>query len=183
MNPRPHFCAAALLAAVLVEPSVSPSAATAPAMTPESRAAPSSIMVTLSPTDIPRDASPSPRLISLTTPVTGTQISSPVVVTGLTTFYPPEATLIGQVRDADGTLLGEAPISVHSPDIGSGGPFDGVIPFTPPLWRDQDGTLEIMEVSPKDGSIVTIQRMPVRLAASWRRWDDLPIPGPIAQDE
>ena len=41
------------------------------------------------------------------------------------------------------------------------------------------GPREIMEVSPKDGSIVTIQRTPVRLAASWHWWDDLPIEGPI----
>jgi hypothetical protein len=86
------------------------------------------------------------------------------------------------VKDADGTILGQAPIIVHSPDIGYGGPFDGTIVFTPPL-RDQDGTLEIVEVSPKDGSIMTLQRTPVRLAAPSGWWDDLPIEEPVAGNE
>ena len=174
MNPRHPFATAALLAAVLVEPGVAPNVTTAPAMNPSSLTAPSTLLVAQSPTD-----DPSPRTITITTPSADAAITSPVVVTGATTFYPPEATLIGHVRDADGTLLGEAPLTVHSPEIGQGGPFDGVIPFTPPLLRDQDGTLEIIEISPKDGSIVTIQRTPVRLTASWRWWDDLPIEGPI----
>lgn len=179
MNPRHSFATAALLAAVLVEPRVVPSAATAPTLDPGSPAASSTLVAPLPPTDLPPESPPSPRTITITTPVTGTQITSPVVVTGATTFYPPEATLIGHVRGADGTLLGEAPLTVRSPEIGQGGPFDGAIPFTPPLLRDQDGTIEIIKVSPKDGSIVTIQRVPVRLTASWRWWDDLPIEGPI----
>jgi hypothetical protein len=177
MNPRHQFATAALLAAVLVDPGVAPNVTPAPAMNPGSLTAPSARMTMLLPTDVP-----SPRTITISTPSAAAAITSPVLVTGATTFYPAEATLLGQVRDADGTLLGEAPLTVHSPDIGQPGPFDGVITFTPP-WRTQDGTLDVIEVSPKDGSIVTIQRTPVRLTASWPWWATFPLEASSAGTE
>lgn len=101
--------------------------------------------------------------ITIEEPVAGASITSPVTVKGTTDFWPFEANLTGQVKDATGNILGKGPIMVQAPDIGQGGPFEGEIPFTSPA-TEQDGTLEVVEFSAKDGSVVVKESVPVRLA-------------------
>lgn len=105
------------------------------------------------------------RTITLSGPAAGTTISSPVTVKGETNYWPFEANLVGQVKDANGNIIGVAPITVQAPDIGQGGPFEGQITFDGPA-TEQEGTIEIFEASAKDGSIVAMASVPVQLAAS-----------------
>jgi hypothetical protein len=85
-----------------------------------------------------------------------------VHVKGSTDFWPFEANLTVQIKDAEGNIIGVGPMTVQAPDIGVGGPFEGDIEFTPPA-TPQNGTLEVMEISAKDGSIVVMESVPVRL--------------------
>ncbi|WP_026369208.1 Gmad2 immunoglobulin-like domain-containing protein [Kallotenue papyrolyticum] len=98
-------------------------------------------------------------------PAAGTAISSPVLIRGSTDFWPFEATLVARVKDAQGNVLGMGPLMVQAPDIGQGGPFAGELSFTPPA-APQDGTLEVFEASAKDGSIVVIASVPVKLGGA-----------------
>lgn len=102
------------------------------------------------------------RTITIDAPLEHAAISSPVTIQGSTDFWPFEATLVGQVKDAQGHILGVGPITVAAPDIGHGGPFEAQIEFEPPA-TDQIGTLEVFEASAKDGSIVVMQTVTVQL--------------------
>ncbi len=115
----------------------------------------------VTPTFVP----PAEGTIIIDQPAAGTAISSPVTIKGSTDFWPFEATLVAQVKDAQGNVLGVGPVMVQAPDIGFGGPFAGELSFTPPATA-QDGTLEIFEVSAKDGSIVVIETVPIKLSGA-----------------
>jgi hypothetical protein len=86
-------------------------------------------------------------------------------VAGETNYWPFEANLVGEVKDANGNILGRAPITVQAPDIGQGGPFEAEIPFDAPL-TEQAGTIALFEASAKDGSIVASTTVAVRLTAA-----------------
>ena len=96
-------------------------------------------------------------------PTAGASVASPITVHGSTTFWPFQTNLLGQVKDAAGNLLGAA-VTAGAPNIGPGGPFDGQLPFTAPA-SDQEGTIEVIEQRARDGSILTIQTVNVRLQA------------------
>jgi hypothetical protein len=115
----------------------------------------------VTPTFVP----PAEGTIIIDQPAAGTAINSPVAIKGSTNFWPFEATLVAQVKDAQGNVLGMAPVMVLAPDIGFGGPFEGELSFTPPATA-QDGTLEIFEASAKDGSIVVMESVPVKLGGA-----------------
>jgi hypothetical protein len=82
-------------------------------------------------------------------PAAGATITSPVRVTGSTDFWPFEANLSVYVKDVDGNILGRGYAMVQAPEMGQGGPFEGEVSFTPPA-TEQDGTLEVAEISAKD---------------------------------
>jgi len=124
-------------------------------------AAPTTAAVNTSPTSAPQ----AERTITINEPVAGATITSPVAIKGGTNFWPFEATLAVQVKDAAGNVLGIGPLMVQAPDIGQGGPFDGTLAFTAPA-SPQNGTLEVFETSAKDGSIVVIESVAVQLGVA-----------------
>ena len=101
--------------------------------------------------------------IVIDAPTSNAAISSPLPIRGSTNFWPFEATLVAQLKDAAGNVLAMKPVMVQSPDIGQGGPWADELSFMPPASA-QAGTLEIFETSAKDGSITTIASVKVRLA-------------------
>lgn len=105
------------------------------------------------------------RMIAVTQPAAGSTISNPLTIKGTANFWPFEATLTAQVKDAAGNVLGVGPVMVNAPDVGQGGPFAGSITFTAPKMA-QEGTLEVFEASAKDGSIVAITTTKIQLAAA-----------------
>ncbi len=151
-----------------VVPTAGPSAlatvvAQAPAPTLVPTLAPStSAPAQPTPTTQPTPAATTSKIITITAPTQGAALDQTVTVRGTTNFWPFEATLAGQIKDAQGNILGMGPIMVQAPDIGQGGPFEGTLTFTPPA-EPQSGTLEIFEASAKDGSIVVQQQVSVQL--------------------
>lgn len=148
-----------------VQPTTTNQAPTVTTQTPatapgnEPKAAPTPVPGT--PTFVP----PAKGTITIEQPAAGTVISSPVTISGKTDFWPFEATLVARVKDGQGHVLGMGPLMVQAPDIGQGGPFAGELHFTPPA-TPQDGTLEVFEASAKDGSIVVIASVPVKLGGA-----------------
>ena len=142
-------------------PQATPDATEAPAASPQTTTEPTE---TIEPSET-ETAGAEDRTITITAPEGGTAITSPVTVNGEANYWPFEANLTGQVKDAAGNILGVAPLTVQSPGPPDGGPFEGQIEFDAPL-TEQDGTIEVFEASAKDGTIVAIATVPVRLPAS-----------------
>ncbi len=113
--------------------------------------------------------------ISITVPTEGSIIgddaserASPtqglVLVAGNTNYWPFEANVTARVLDANGNQLGIRGMTVQSPGPPQGGPFAEHLVFTLPATA-QNGTLQVFEASAKDGSIVVISSVGIRLAA------------------
>jgi hypothetical protein len=123
---------------------VQPTATQAPAPTTAPTAAP---------TDAPTTAPSGQREITIDSPAAGATVSNAITIKGQTNYWPFEANLVAQLKDANGKVLATLPVTVNAPDIGQGGPFETQMTFTPPA-QTQQGTLELFEASAKDGSIV-----------------------------
>lgn len=139
---------------------------------PTATSVPSPTTVAAAPTLVPTAtpaalaaAATAQRIIDITEPQPGATADGTLVVRGSTNFWPFEATLVAQIRDAAGNVLGMTPVMVQAPDIGQGGPFEGTVEFTAPD-EPQAGSLEVFEASAKDGSIVVLQTVPVQLMAT-----------------
>lgn len=104
-------------------------------------------------------------MINITGPVEDTLVTSPLHVHGTTNYWPFEANFGVRMLDANGRMIGQSYAMVDSPGPPEGGPFEGTISFTQPA-TEQNGMLQVYEASAKDGSIVTIASVGVRLAAA-----------------
>jgi hypothetical protein len=107
------------------------------------------------------------REIVLAAPEEGMMVTSPVEVEGRVSVMPFEANLRGRVYDAQGRVVGEAPIQVR-PDmegeLGGPGTFSGAIPFE--IESPGPGRVEVAEISARDGSIVVSATVVVTLTTS-----------------
>lgn len=96
-----------------------------------------------------------PRKIVLAAPEEDTTVTNPVEVRGRVSVMPFEGNLRGRVYDAQGQVVGEAPIQAQ-PDtegeLGGPGTFAGTIPFQ--VETSGPGRVEIAEISARDGSVV-----------------------------
>ena len=135
----------------------------AEAATATPTAAPSSTVVATLTTAEQKPTERAPNVIVIDSPQPNASISSPLAISGSANFWPFEATLAVELKDAAGNPLAQMPVMVQSPDIGQGGPWSGEMNFTPPASA-QEGTLEVIDYSAKDGSILTIASVKVRLA-------------------
>jgi len=107
----------------------------------------------------PPPATPTPatpvREIVLAAPEEDATVINPVEVRGRVSVMPFEGNLRGRVYDAQGQVVGEAPIQAQ-PDtegeLGGPGTFAGTIPFQ--VETSGPGRVEIAEISARDGSVV-----------------------------
>lgn len=105
------------------------------------------------------------RLIELDSPSQGARISSPVLVRGFVSVSPFESTLRCRVYDAGRQVIGEGPIMVAS-EMGQPGDFAGQCWFT--AEASGPGRVEVAEISPKDGSMMTSAVVDVMLETGTR---------------
>lgn len=114
----------------------------------------SSIAVTAQPID--------EQVIAIETPAAGAEgVSDGVVLKGTASIWPFEATLVYQVHDANGQLIGQGPISTVG-DIPGPVTFETPITFTP--TEAGLGWIDVLDLSAKDGSVVGAARVEVQLA-------------------
>lgn len=148
-----------------VPPTAPPApAAAAPTRAPKGPAATPTKAPALTPTKAPPSAK---RVITIAAPQANARIrGNQLVIEGTANYLPFEATLVGELRDAAGNVLGIVPITVEGgllPDGGSrGGPFAAVLKFKAPATA-QKGTLEVFEASAKDGSTLVSTKVSVQL--------------------
>jgi hypothetical protein len=104
------------------------------------------MLATEGPVDI-RPADPHPEDVHITQPALGDTISGGMLHVegfGLASF---EGTLVVEVYDVAGTLVGSGPLIVNSPEMGVPGPFSADVPYV------------VGEVGP--GRIVVVDPLPV----------------------
>jgi len=115
------------------------------------------------PTPVPTPTMPL-REIVLKAPEEGATVASPVHVEGRVSVMPFEANLRGRVSSSEGQVLGEKPIQVR-PDVegelGGPGTFAASIPFQ--VDATGPGSVEVAEISARDGSIVVSATVAVTL--------------------
>ncbi len=114
------------------------------------------------PTTVP---TPVPNEIVIEFPLSGDTVFSPVEVRGRVQMSPFESTLLGRVLDAQGNLLGQGPLQVAA-EMGKPGPFSGQIPFRADVAGP--GRVEVLEISPKDGAVMTYAAVEVLLSSAGR---------------
>lgn len=106
-----------------------------------------------------------PEGITIVEPEEGETVFTPVQVRGYVSTRPFEATLRGRVYDANGVVVGEGPVMVTPVDedtIWGPGTFDATIPFT--ISVAGPGTIEVADISPRDGSVIVEDTVDVTLA-------------------
>lgn len=108
-------------------------------------------------------ATPLRREIRLDEPREGQTVTSPVRVRGWVSVSPFESTLLVRIRNAQGQLLAEAPILVNAP-MGEPGNFDATVELPPSA--SGHGVIEVLELSPRDGSIVVSAAVNVNFAGA-----------------
>ncbi len=142
-----------------------PTAGPSPKATAGGLAPTAEVGPTAAPTPIPNE-------IVIDFPLPGSTVSSPVEVRGRVKMSPFESTLLGRVVDAQGNLLGQGPVQVAA-EMGQPGPFSGQIPFT--IDAAGPGRVEVLEISPKDGAVMTYAAVEVVLSPEGRI--EVPAPG------
>jgi hypothetical protein len=118
------------------------------------------------PTAVPPTQSPGgsrgpEEAILILEPGPGSRVVSPVHVAGVAnpTF---EQTLLVRIVLDDGTALTQTPTIIQA-DVGVRGPFAVDVPFT--VQDEVGGLIQVLVVSPRDGGIVHLASVGVRLAA------------------
>ncbi|MGE5139802.1 MAG: LysM peptidoglycan-binding domain-containing protein [Rudaea sp.] len=105
--------------------------------------------------------------ISITMPVSGQSVCSPVAVSGRTTLTPFEASLRGRVLNEEGVVVGQASIHVNAP-MGQPGPFSGSIAFdTSRVRNGSTGRIDVSDISPRDGSVNAIASRAIRFSCGF----------------
>lgn len=114
------------------------------------------------PTQAPPDLIPAQEIIFIQSPGLGSEIVSPVTVTGFSgpTF---EQTLVVSITDIEGTILVMQPATIQA-DIGQSGPFSLTLEFY--ATSDGPGRISVYDVSARDGGIVHLDSVPVTLLAT-----------------
>lgn len=101
----------------------------------------------------------------ITAPAHDTLVGSPLMVQGIERGYAFEARVGVRLRTAGGQLLAHTTTLVHRPDVAMAGPLATTLTFVEP-GRDTPGVIELLDVSPRDGSERVIASQPVLIAGS-----------------
>ncbi|MFH1484869.1 MAG: Gmad2 immunoglobulin-like domain-containing protein [Chloroflexota bacterium] len=111
------------------------------------------------PASAPKAASTPSTNITVTAPVSGAKISSPVRIRGTARVF--EGHLELEVKDASGKVIGKGTtlVTVGAPEWGS---FEAAVTFEAPK-SEQQGTVEVFTRSARDGSLQDLAAVRVTL--------------------
>lgn len=96
--------------------------------------------------------------ISVRTPQPNAVVKSPLVVEGMQRTF--EQNVVIRLRDGKDNELVRTAVTGTAPEIGIHGPYRAELVFDKPSTRT--GTLEVFQISAKDGSEIDKVTMPVR---------------------
>jgi immunoglobulin-like protein involved in spore germination len=108
-------------------------------------------------TPLPTSLTSAKGFITVARPLTGTRITSPLVISGDASVF--EATLQWRIVDGGGREYAKG-IATASAGAPARGTFSVTATYTGPA-TDTSGFVEVYETSPRDGSIDDIVRVPV----------------------
>ncbi|MBL8093719.1 MAG: Gmad2 immunoglobulin-like domain-containing protein, partial [Anaerolineales bacterium] len=101
------------------------------------------------------------QVITIDSPADGAQgVQSGAIIKGTASIWPFEATLVYEVHDGNGNLIGQGPINTVG-DIPGPVTFEAPITFTP--TEAGLGWIDVLDLSAKDGSVVGADRIEVQL--------------------
>lgn len=140
---------------------------TATASPAPTTAATSTVAPTTAPS-LPPTPKPSPMVsgkgsITVTSPLRGDQITPPITIAGEASVF--EATVAWRVVTSSGTVLAQGN-TIASAGAPAKGTFTTKVTFSQPYYGEA-GFVEVYEVSPKDGTISDIVRVPVGIVGSY----------------
>ncbi len=104
---------------------------------------------------------PGPERIQIRAPAPGSTVSGGrVTVRGfaLASF---EQTLVAEVRDGTGAVVGSAPVTVEAPELGQPGPFQVQLPYS--ISAAGPGRVVVSDASPAFGGLVHLNSVGVEL--------------------
>lgn len=101
-------------------------------------------------------SSTSSKNIEIISPLTGDMVKSGFALKGNARVF--EGVVSIRLLDSQGNILGQTTAQTNAPDAGFFGPFSQTINFQ---TTDTTGTLEVFQVSAKDGSEVDKVTIPV----------------------
>ena len=122
-----------------------------------------SVGVTLLPSGTPdvRVAAPAPERIAIFQPAPGSTVSGGSVHVEGYALAGFEQTLVVEVLDADGTVVGGAPVMVQAPDLGQPGPFSADVAYS--VASGGPGRIVVRDVSPAHGGDAHVSSVGVTL--------------------
>jgi hypothetical protein len=128
------------------------------------RATPAPTTPSPSPTPSPEPAQPTPitsasGFVTVNQPLANARITSPVTISGTAQVF--EGVLQWRIVDTTGRVLGQGKTLAPADGVGA---YSVSATFVPPA-SDTAGLVEVFSISPKDGSIADLVRVPVILAA------------------
>jgi len=97
--------------------------------------------------------------ITVTSPKEGAKLTNSVTITGFANVF--EATFAARLKDATGKVIGQVTITAEA-GAPEGGNYTATLKFTQ-VSKTQNGTLEVYDVSEKDGAIDDIATVKVTL--------------------
>lgn len=96
--------------------------------------------------------------IKVSQPQSDSLISSPLLVKGQARVF--ENTFQMVLKDADGKEVVKKTVTAAAPDAGQFGDFGELLIFDNP--KTDKGTLEVFDLSAKDGSVIDLVKIPVK---------------------
>lgn len=163
LTPRPTVGAAAAPTQVPAAPTEIPAAAPTAVQPSPIPASPTELPVAPTPAPAePTAAAPAEMTITISSPVAGAVIESPVRITGRASLSPFEQAYGVAIYDSEGNRIGGGGITGVG-EYGQPSDFDGEITFTAPATT-RLGKIVVSTDSPKDGSIVSQAEVQVELA-------------------
>lgn len=106
-------------------------------------------------------AEPAPERIQIRAPEAGQVVEGGQVTVrgfGWASF---EATLVIEVHDADGAVVGRAPVTVEAPDLGDPGPFEAEVSYS--VATAGPGRIVVLDPSPAFGGPVHLNSVDIEL--------------------
>jgi hypothetical protein len=163
MTPMQRWLAACLASAIVLACAAPPPPGTAAVATTPPAATAAAATPSPSPTPRPSPLTSGKGTITVREPASGETISGGVTVSGDASVF--EANVQWKVVTATGKVLaqGHTTASAGAPRRGT---FRVDVRFEPPYYGEA-GFVEVFEVSPKDGTISDIVRVPVTIQGSY----------------
>ncbi len=96
------------------------------------------------------------RTITIDVPTAGSDVSSPMPLSGSVTVAPFENNLVVNLFDASGTQVSAGPLAVTAAEMGGPGTFDTTVDLAAASVPSGLVRVEVVDTSPADGSILAL---------------------------